>query len=1008
MSSMSQSNFKRSQSRVWYGNGPPQDNPAFSSSGLFGISGSGYYFQGTIRTPLGGRLNLPSSFPELDEEDELSLQRTPEKQANGNVSSSSSNNSSTRSATNLNWNGRQGSPASHKSQDSGFSDTELSPNMPSTSRNRNENLSTPDKLTPKRTINEQLFQQRSPSIGSEAPTPPTVIRRPAPQSEHSRPDAPIRRISYSSEPSSPAPSEEDLMAKIDSINFNNTSPLIDSSHTSAEKPAKSSEEDESPSSSTQCQCPTRSSGSSLKRGRVITKCVLRVKRDLSNQLRDSDEQMISLDSSELSNILNKTLSNEDNLAALKTPKSILKSSESYNNETVVFGYVSPEHATRKDQDPDNIPTRDKELPTYSELYPNGTSTPIMYPPKFYRSLPQTPTRTQRSPMKLRPTKLIDNFYEEPQHDVTNRISTGDDLNFTHYENPLLNGHTPAVQSWLDGLRFSYQSEVMSILQTKSISTEAGRNLKMTSATAVKLIRHLQTKVMTLQGEFERVEKIFSSIKRYQQQLEEDDDEDDDEKEIYQQVAPIVLNLANNIYDFVQKQKSNDYFGKEKADLKKFRENTQSLVDMTTDLRIASANGEDFDYRSVEEEIQIIKRYFLITTRLIFKNLVKVIVDAIEDSRCDLMLRSNLSYIANLSNLDYQGLASLNDAFISNGAVRALLIVCIESKFSSIRALALRALATVCSTTETIRQLEKADGIEVLRDILSDRRSASERAEPELREAVSVLTQITAPWHGEDHRIDGLKQHLHAIVEAVTALVDRTTCCQTLLLCSACLNNMTRLESTALYSLMSHETANKLRLAVERRGPGASIFLYEQITAMLFNMSSNKKCHHHLANSRPLIHFLTGTFNQKFYARPGEEQSRVEAEAQRKTIRHILQVLIRLLASGAISGHDELLESTIVPIFARVGRHPQLLDDRSEHFRDLSCLQRRLNESRGQAGSAPSSGSASAFQESDQIVTVVPTPAPVVRNPYVTRLTIEHRPNGGGIIMLDKNRQESYV
>ncbi|EAT43879.1 AAEL004719-PA [Aedes aegypti] len=1006
---MSRSNFQRSQSRVWYGNGNVPDNPFYGGAAAVGMGGGYYFLYNRLqegRQPSSSlRPSGPSSFQDLDEEEELLEQRTPEKQINdgsANVSGSSSTSDGSVRVGSTVWTeaNRQGSPASHKSQDSGFSDTELSPNMPSigsntisNSKNFIENQSSPDKLTPKRTINEQLFQ-RSPSISSEISTPPTVIRRPAP--EVTREDITVRRISYS-EPNSPTLSPPAPFDEFDSLNFDNTSPL-EASQLSIRVNATEEEESSSgPSSlsSSSFHCPTRSSGSSLKRGRVITKCS-RVKRNLNHQLRDSEEEMISLDSSELTNILNQTLTQDVTVSNLKTPKSILKTPPSYNNETVLLGYVSPDPNNNHRADRD-IPIREKELPSYAELYPNGTSTPIMYPAKFYRSLPPTPTRTQRSPIKFRPTKLIDNFYEEPDIDLSSqRLSQQTDLNFTEYDNPLLNGHTPAVQSWLDGLRFSYQSEVMSILQTKSISVEATRNLKMTSATAVKLIRHLQSKVVTLQGEFEKVEKVFASIKRYQQQQEDEDE--DDEKEIYQQAAPLVQSLAANIYQFVQKQKSNDYFGKdppERADLKKFHENTRSLVDMTTDLRIAAANGEDFDYRSVEEEIQIIKRYFLITIRLIFKNLVKVIVDTIEDSKSDLILRSNLSYVSTLSNLDYQGLASLNDAFISNGTVRALLIVCIECKFSSIRALALRALATVCSTTETIRQLEKADGVEILREILADQKS-NERSEPEFREAVSVLTQITAPWHGEDHRIDGLRQHVHAIVEAVTEIVDKTTCCQTLLLCSACLNNLARIEATAVYSLMSHETAGKLKAATQRRGPGASIFLFEQITSMLYNMSSNKKSHHHLAG-RPLINFLTGAFNQKFFERM---ESRVETEAQRKTIKNILHVLSRLVTSGAIGSHDELLATTIVPIFARIER---TLDDHNEHFRDISQLNRRLNESLSGCG-----GVSKAETSPPAMLSILaPSQSATTANPFITRLTIERQPNGG-IIMLDNNRQESYV
>lgn len=54
---------------------------------------------------------------------------------------------------------------------------------------------------------------------------------------------------------------------------------------------------------------------------------------------------------------------------------------------------------------------------------------------------------------------------------------------------------------------------------------------------------------------------------------------------------------------------------------------------------------------------------------------------------------------------------------------------------------------------------------------------------------------------------------------------RTNCCQTLLLCAASLNNLSRVETTSVYSIMANETMMKLRNTIEMRGPGVSIFLY---------------------------------------------------------------------------------------------------------------------------------------------------------------------------------------
>ncbi|XP_050084445.1 uncharacterized protein LOC126570594 [Anopheles aquasalis] len=1021
---MSRSNFQRSQSKVWFGNEP--SNSGFGSGPM--MSGfrpygppppTGYPFHmGTMV-----RTQYPS-FHDLEEEDEELIEEHQHQQRPDQKSGGTANDWAEAN--------RQGSPSSHKSQDSGFSDTETSPNTAGghSKCSLSESQSPVDQPnTPKRSIDDEPFQ-RSPSLNSEVPTPPTVIRRPAA----------VRREE----------AEAQTEDKGGAVAHHNGRRL---SYGGPTNEANENEQRSAEESSQSGATSPRSGGSiSLKRGRVITKNS-RVKRNLNEQLSNSSEEMISLDSSELTNLLNETIHNDGRpeqsnrqpeptaaAAGSWTPKGILKTS-----------------GTRMpiDCDQDAFRREGKELPTYAQLYPAGTSTPIKHQSKLYRSLPLSPThRTPNAASSPRvvPSRLgapagsaVESFYDEPDHTVSHSSSASEHaLSYTIYDNPLLNGHMPAVQHWLDGLRFGCQNEVMSILQTKSIAVEAGRTMKMTSGVAVKILRHLQTKVTSLQGAFERVEKLFAAIKRYQTQQQSESDERDedereeDEKEIYQKVAPFVHGLASDIYEFVVKQKANDYFGRESSerdDRRKYVENSQSLLDMATDLRIAAANEESFDYYSVEEEIQIVKRYFLITVRLMFKSLVKVIVDTIENAKCDLILRSNLSYVAMLSNVDYGGLASLNDAFISNYTARALLLVCVESKFSSIRALALRALATVCSTTEAIRQLERADGLEILRDIMvtEQRKPArrqsqyqqpdQERSEPELREAVSVLTQITAPWHGEDHRLEGLKQHVHSIVEAITEIIEKTTCCQTLLLCAACLNNMTRIEPTAVYSLMSQDTVSKLKAATELRGPGASIFLYEQFTAMLYNMSANWKCHHHLAN-RTLVGFLVALFNRKFFEKP---PNRTEAEAQRKTIKNILHVLSRLMSGGSLSASSscELIESTIVPVFARIER---TLDGGHEHYRDISYINRRLNESLSsrvhhQHDTSPTvdggEGGAKDSSSSSRPTTPVlidDVAAPTVANhrvttgapPHITRLTIQRDSNGAAVIMLDKNRQESYV
>lgn len=188
-------------------------------------------------------------------------------------------------------------------------------------------------------------------------------------------------------------------------------------------------------------------------------------------------------------------------------------------------------------------------------------------------------------------------------------------------------------------------------------------------------------------------------------------------------------------------------------------------DMVADLQTALPNIDDFETESLLEDIQLLRRCVLITVRRVFESLLKIVVSSIEDSRNDLILRANLWTISMLSNFEYRGFSSLNPAFEACDTVRVLLLVVVESSFPSIRALALRALASVCSTEVTMRQLEQTGGVEILAEVISHR--GMKRTEPELREAVSVLAQITAPWHGDEHKIRDLQECLECLVESIT-------------------------------------------------------------------------------------------------------------------------------------------------------------------------------------------------------------------------------------------------
>ena len=765
------SNFQRTQSKVWWANVPERDDYGFAS--LPEISAAKARSRKSLTPP--------------------------------EISTTS-------------WSYQRGSPGSLKSQDSGFSDSDHSHNQSSSSihnnssnssdeSSNNHNLSPTNgsnKLTPNKNINHQInlhLTQRSPSISSDQSTPPTVIRKKI-NIDHTQ--AVGRRISFSA-PSSPVYERIDspcLLEQINSINFSSTSPNSSNSSIGIDKTPISQNDIEA----NNCKC---TKDRSIKRGKVITRSSLRTNRKLLSCVSQlsigstTDVYHLSTVHAEQSGSALNANDMEAPIMMQKAipqtpPKSILKSPKLYNNETVIFGTGDAKYIADSNNNNISQDEQKKHLPTYTELYPpKSTSTPNKDMAK--NNLDATENH---------------NFTYADFLDLTATMNW-QTCTYINYTNPLLNNHASSVQFWLDELRSTYCHEVLSTLQTKSISQNAIKNSELNSAIAGKIIRQLQSKAMMLQKDFEKIEDMLNL---------------DDDSELCEKVPYFVMRLHESIFEFIQKLGYKKIFRMEKnAALKTFKSNVASIMDMSRDLKRAVATRLDELENSVLlEDVHILKRYLMITIQMVFEQLVKIIVDRVEVVECDLILRSNLSLLAMLSNMDYTGFASLNEAFIANEAVQVLLVQCVESKSSSIRTLSLRALATICSTKQTIRQFEQAGGTEVIKDILTETGGSVKRSDLELREALSVFTQITAPWHGSDHHLDGLKDFTECLVEHITNIGITTTCCQTLLLAFAALNNLSRMEKTSIYSLMSNETILKFKAATMARGPGASIFLYVSI------------------------------------------------------------------------------------------------------------------------------------------------------------------------------------
>lgn len=831
-----------------------------------------------------------------------------------------------------------------RSQDSGFNDSDHSPNSTSSSsqlsahqhqdNNNNNNgvgvvvgginvehLNDENQnyLSPKRTITTPSVDDRSPSLANETiKTPPTVIRRKI--SALFTPTA--RRISFS------APSSPDVMpSSTPSTSILNLSfRSLDSFATmkSAREANKKSEQQRWLNTSLN---DSRAKNCSLRRGKTISPSNNSSYRRRANRRRlldcvsqvsgsTSDVYTLASDAStsekEIKRQQQKQQQPEDyhhyeSVTEINTSRAKFDDendtaiTSEYNNETVTFGSGDAETSTgQMDESATtcNLKREKMPLPTYDELYPpNGCSTPVAKQKANHKNTSQVADRTESSVTAIngagqcewrKATTTATNeqhqvqksyerdFFDSDFNLSLTAIMNWESCTYLEYTNPLLNGHACSAQFWLDETRTTYCHEIMSTLQTKSILFEAARSLKLNPVIAAKLIHQIQLKGIAIETKFDEIDRIFDSHAKLVRRLRRisaaalvgadgtvsmdhsiagqnngknaDDSIEMVDNEFKEKISDLMKSLTGNVCQFMSKLNSNIIFQKidgchstaamdNARDQRHFERNVKAVIDLCQDLKVACETKiDDIEPNVLLKDFYTLKQTVLKAIRKVFRRLMNIIVNRIEENPHEMLLRANINVIATLPTESVynssERFSSLNDAFISSGILRVLLMICLDAAKMSIRAMSLRALTKICSTAEMIRQFIEIGGLDVVTDILTDDKRNNVKFEPELREAVSVLTQVTAPWHhGDSGNIeDLLKLSTDNLVSRLTHLIQSTDCLQTLMLSTACLNNLSRKSSLTFYSLMDNRSVHRLIHACDRYQQrsdfiSSAIFLY---------------------------------------------------------------------------------------------------------------------------------------------------------------------------------------
>ncbi|XP_025411976.1 protein inscuteable homolog isoform X2 [Sipha flava] len=377
-----------------------------------------------------------------------------------------------------------------------------------------------------------------------------------------------------------------------------------------------------------------------------------------------------------------------------------------------------------------------------------------------------------------------------------------------------------VGQWLNELRFRCEPECMTTLQSKSIATsEDACRFSTIVCTDSEIIRDLYQRTKAISDEFK---KVYNDLNKCR----------------IDNFGPSVQTLTGLLLDFVCDHESE--LPEQGQDL------CMDLVDVTEKLRV-HANRRLGNRKIILNDVSALGQIFSELIDALLMKRIQSLVNILEEPSTDIELVKTMSSINSLG-LESVHLGSLVTK--CNG-VRSLLTVCLDAVSSTVRSAALRTLAMVCCSSDSIRQFEKAGGVEIISDILGSKT----RSEKELTDAVSVLAQITAPWIEDNHVVNGLNEYLDTIISSLTYLVETTHSSETLLLSAAALANITFMEPNAIWTILNMGTAGSLIEAVRKNGTKSSVFLQEQTATLLANMAAVPETRPHMAANHAVIALL---------------------------------------------------------------------------------------------------------------------------------------------------------
>ena len=147
-------------------------------------------------------------------------------------------------------------------------------------------------------------------------------------------------------------------------------------------------------------------------------------------------------------------------------------------------------------------------------------------------------------------------------------------------------------------------------------------------------------------------------------------------------------------------------------------------------------------------------------------------------------------------------------------------------------LVLRSLGTLCCVKEGIQEFQEHGGLQFIATIL--REETEERIK---MEAAGVLAQVTSPWIEACLQVSRVEEHGYDLVSSLKKLSQATKSCETFLLCTAALANLSYLSPLMLTAMCQLDILPPLLAFISSR-VRPSIYILDQIATLLANLASN--------------------------------------------------------------------------------------------------------------------------------------------------------------------------